>query len=98
VLDMLSTAGMSRISQPKEEPTPPKVIDFTHRTWGHNFTVHQNDGKTVKGSMWLEGRPKVGDILLVERVSGKVGRLRLIEVEWCVDPHDMYHFTAQKAE
>lgn len=68
---------------------PPRDHDYTQRRrcWSHDF------GTTMTGRWMMHGWGsglRVGDHLLVDMQSGKVGRLRITKIEYQRDPPDMW--------
>lgn len=66
-------------------------IDFRKCYWGHNIMSMTFDEQTNMSSCLTicTPLPSVGDDLILNTKSGKVGICRVMEVEPCGDPRDM---------
>lgn len=77
----------------------PLTHDYTQfRGWGHDivFVPRNGNGKWLEGSLWSSMRVDAGDYLVIPVFGGST-RYRITEVRPCLDPWDMYHFTAKFA-
>jgi hypothetical protein len=64
-----------------------------HRGWGNSIGWTNWETRSLYGH--TTPVPKAGDELLCEMKSGKLFRLRLVKVEPCYDPSDMWFGTAE---
>jgi hypothetical protein len=72
------------------------VHSYERRSWGHDFSIRsiRKGGKFIEGSLWLSERLQVGDWLILPS-QGRTTRYIVTESRPCMDPDDMYHFTAK---
>jgi len=72
----------------------PKEIDFTKQGWGHSFNPDTEYGVWVKhGSGFYSGfgnSIRLGSVVLLNLVSGNIGRLLVVDIEKMQDPRDMF--------
>lgn len=75
----------------------PKVINFTKSMWGHACSI---DGTSHNGFISLVSghsmhRPNPGDYLIFRSQSKNPHgfRYKILKVEWCMDPQDMFFAT-----
>lgn len=68
--------------------------DYTRRTWGHDFYIHEvvNGGQLLRMGGWGHGIRKGDDLLLPN--GGATTRYRIREIEYAHDPSDMWHALA----
>ncbi|GKX40454.1 hypothetical protein [Pectobacterium brasiliense] len=79
-------------------------FDYTNQYWGH--ALHGLDKFNQKKKFDITGHyfgaglifhemPKRGDTLIIKFTNGAVGILRLLKIEFCRDPSDMFHATVK---
>lgn len=71
-------------------PPPPKTHDYTQPIWGHNYNImsrHGNGHMRLAG--WGEGIKK-GDYLLMQGQKYPFLRYRVLKIDYCTDPDDMW--------
>jgi hypothetical protein len=75
-------------------PTPGREIDFTTPVWGHCFNVTDKIGLVVYGygfyNSIVYGSIRLGDSLLMNTESGKLGVFLVLSIKYCDDPKDMF--------
>jgi 2',3'-cyclic-nucleotide 2'-phosphodiesterase (5'-nucleotidase family) len=71
----------------------PETHDYTHRTWGHDYAIHQvvDQGQTLITSGWGYGL-HVGDYLLLCN-KDKTTRYKVETINYYLDPSDMWNAT-----
>ncbi|MFJ9771185.1 hypothetical protein ACIRVF_08070 [Kitasatospora sp. NPDC101157] len=66
------------------------------RIWGHDYAITRtiDGGQQLKASGWGPGGARIqqGDYLLLQN-GNRDTRYRVAEVEYCLDPADMWHAT-----
>jgi hypothetical protein len=73
------------------------LIDFRTTTWSHNHYFKSQDDGTYYGPCWVTPRPKVDDVILWETNYG-YAEAKIISVESCRDPRDMYYVRSKIAK
>lgn len=70
------------------------VIDMdSKKGWGNSIRFHDWERRRIVG--WLTPIPKVGTEIRSKMESGKIGRFKIIKVEPCGDPSDMFFATVK---
>ncbi len=64
-----------------------------HTGWGNHIGWFDFDSRRVDGHM--SPIPEVGDYIIAKMQSGKRGVFEIIQVKWCVDPHDQFFATVK---
>ena len=90
----VASARQKKFGRENAIPTG-RVIDMTPKmqTWGWDFSGWDYDKETdtIRTSGWCWPRPKVGDLIDIEFRLGGVRRLMFLNVEYVLDPNDMWH-------
>jgi hypothetical protein len=75
-----------------------RIIDYTSRGYGHDFTIStvSADKQLISGMLWNKGGLDIGDYLILpQSKDGKLTtRYRVVNCEWLRDPTDMYRYEA----
>lgn len=66
-----------------------KEVDLTTNSWGRAYFPKERYGHTHYGHGFLRGL-SVGDVILKNAESGKVGRFVVLWIEYERDPADMF--------
>lgn len=64
---------------------------WEHKGWGDSIGWIDFSRRCISGH--LTPKPKVGDEFQTRMDSGKIGRFKIISVEYCSDPNDMFFAT-----
>lgn len=82
--------GLFRRKTPAADPA---THDYSHRFWGHDYTVIRviDDGQQLAVSGWGHGIEK-GDYMLLQN-GNSTTRYRVKEIDYKRDPDDMWHAT-----
>jgi hypothetical protein len=76
------------------EAKDPAVFDMRERkTWGNRISWDDFDKRRLNGH--TTPRPRLGDEIRSAMQSGGVGRFRVVDVDYCADPHDMWFATVE---
>ena len=59
-----------------------------HRSWGDRIQIFNWDERRICG--WLSRIPKEGDRLRIPMKSDKIAEFKIINIEKCGDPPDMF--------
>jgi hypothetical protein len=82
-------------SDPNNITLTGKGIDFRRSMWGfHCDPFHKLDGEWWEFTGHAPTIPQVGDILLKDKASGKVGKWLVRKVKRVSDPPDMFFLEA----
>jgi len=77
--------------------TPERVWDMAARQgWGNRISWSGRDGferRQIDGH--TTPRPRVGDEIRGPMASGRTARWRITEIEYCLDPRDMWFATVE---
>ena len=70
------------------------TVDFSCPGWGHQFTVTQigDGGLTLNGMGHFSGRIERGDFFILSN-KGSTTRYKVDEIEWLLNPSDMFSAT-----
>lgn len=62
------------------------------RYWGHDIAsfVPREEGLKARLMGWCSPRPQVGDVIVLRGPNGGGSPYVVEEVEWCIDPTDMF--------
>jgi hypothetical protein len=80
------------------------VIDFSvtskgnNRYYGHNFSLQDKrdeEGRFWQIAVWLETAPEVGDLMKLGIEMNKCAIYKILEVDACGNPSDMYFVEAE---
>jgi hypothetical protein len=93
-----------RPAEPVELPLPDgKTRDYTNRGWGHDYVIHHviDGGRELRCSGWGPGfGPRIvrGDYLILPgKDPGATTRYQVAEIEYHMDPADMWAATLRFA-
>ena len=68
---------------------PYYYLEWNHNNWGDRLEGDW-DGDKVRFSGHLWRRPNKGDRVIFKMKSGKLGEVKITNVEYCQDPKDMF--------
>lgn len=65
--------------------------------WGHRISFEDYDDRRVSGHVSPDDAPRVseGDLFAYQLESGRIGVFRLVDVDHCLDPRDMFFASAE---
>jgi hypothetical protein len=79
---------------PNVHTGPPQVIVMEdHKSWGNAIQWRDYEKQQLWGH--LTPRPAVGDEVLCELKSGRIGVFKIIDVDYTEDPQDMFFATTE---
>ena len=71
-----------------------RELDYSQQYWGHACSSSSADGGvTITGHLIGRQSPKRGDWLILPN-GAKTTRYRITKARWCIDPDDMWEFSA----
>lgn len=66
---------------------------WEHNVWGNE--VKWSDYNQMRVVGWMSHKPDKGDFILSKMESGRVGRFKVVKVDLCIDPNDMFFATVK---
>jgi hypothetical protein len=87
----------------KEVVPTGNLLDYIDQYWGHSFIsnglkTHHDGTVILKGSLFSQTYPHVGDTIRFKLNSGRIGDFLIVKVETYGDPDDMYRIEMKPHE
>ncbi len=69
--------------------------DYTEQYWGHALSNIEVKGKNVISMLGFGYDVKKNDVITMNMTSGRVGKFKVLKIEFFSDPNDMFKAEAE---